>query len=80
MYEKEIQLVGKLLESYTSCWNENYYNNKKTLKINKENEDLIRFGVTGYYDEVNNIITIYKDDSIIHELFHVGFRNGEKLN
>ena len=36
MYEKEIQLVGKLLESYTSCWNENYYNNKKTLKINME--------------------------------------------
>lgn len=32
MYEKEIQLVENLLESYPSNWSENYYNNKKTLK------------------------------------------------
>lgn len=80
MYEKEIQLVENLLESYPSNWSENYYNNKKTLKINKVSENLICSRVTGSYDEINNIITIYDDESIIHELFHVCFRDEKKLN
>ena len=80
MYEKEIQLVENLLESYPSNWSENYYNNKKTLKINKVSENLICSRVKGSYDEINNIITIHEDESIIHELFHVCFRDEKKLN
>lgn len=81
MYENEILLVEKLLESYPVEWRRNYYNNKKTLKINKIDElDSILDTVQGTYDEEKNLITLYSDTAIIHELFHSCFRDGEKLN
>lgn len=78
MYENEILLVEKLLESYPVKWRRNYYNNKKTLKINKL--DSILGTVYGKYDEEKNLITLYNDTALIHELFHSCFRDGEKLN
>lgn len=78
MYENEILLVEKLLESYPVRWRRNYYNNKKTLKINKL--DSILGTVYGKYDEEKNLITLYNDTALIHELFHSCFRDGEKLN
>ena len=81
MYENEILLVEKLLESYPVKWRRNYYNNKKTLKINKIDElDSILGIVCGRYDEEKNLITLYNDTAIIHELFHSCFRDAEKLN
>ena len=78
MYENEILLVEKLLESYPVKWRRNYYNNKKTLKINKL--DSILGTVCGEYNEEKNLITLYNDTALIHELFHSCFRDGEKLN
>lgn len=78
MYENEILLVEKLLESYPVRWRRNYYNNKKTLKINKL--DSILGTVYGEYNEEKNLITLYNDTALIHELFHSCFRDGEKLN
>ncbi len=78
MYENEILLVEKLLESYPVKWRRNYYNNKKTLKINKL--DSILGTVCGKYDEEKNLITLYNDTALIHELFHSCFRDDEKLN
>lgn len=81
MYENEILLVEKLLESYPVRWRRNYYNNKKTLKINKIDElDSLLGIVCGKYDEEKNLITLYNDKAIIHELFHSCFRDAEKLN
>lgn len=80
MYEREKALVEEVLESYPPCFRENYYNNKKALTINKKEKEINFCGISGTYDEVNNKITLYEDNAIIHELFHVSFRNGKKLN
>ena len=55
MYENEILLVEKLLESYPVRWRRNYYNNKKTLKINKL--DSILGTVYGEYNEEKNFFS-----------------------
>ena len=34
----------------------------------------------GEYNEEKNLITLYNDTALIHELFHSCFRDGEKLN
>lgn len=80
MYEKQLELVEKILSFYPKEWRKNYYENKKNLVIETSiDEEKIKTR-GGEYDEVNNIIIIYKPDSIIHELFHMCFRNKNNIN
>lgn len=73
------ELVEKIMSKYPLDWQKNYFKNKKDLII-KHEETKIK-SVTADYNHENNIITIYgnNNNSIVHELFHMSFRDKEKV-
>lgn len=76
MYKKHLEKVEKVLEEFPAKYSKNYYTNKKTLKIVKSDTLSISFGE---YDHKKNKITLYNEDSLAHELFHMAFRDKKKL-
>lgn len=70
----------KVLERFPSSWHKNYYQNKEDLVFNHEkNSSDFRFAD---YNNEENIITVYGNnyEAIYHELFHMAFRDREKVN
>lgn len=76
--EETYKLVEDVLKYFPEECRKNYEENKKDVTITKENESKI--GLWGEYDHEKNIITIYKEESLPHELFHMAFRDRNKLN
>lgn len=78
--EKYYEAVENVLKKYPESWQRNYYQNKSGLIIKEEESDFI-FTAADYSHE-DNIITIYngKNSSLPHELFHMSFRDKEKVN
>lgn len=71
--------VEEVLSTFPLEYRNNYYVNKNSLKIVSEKEVLKN--VTGQYDNEKNIIFISNDNvSLIHELFHMSFRDETKVN
>jgi len=77
MYEDVFEKVEKVLDSFPIECRQNYYNNKKKLKINRKLD--ISSTVYGEYNHDKNIITLYRDSALSHELFHMAFRDKKKL-
>lgn len=73
--EYYFEIVENLLKKYPSEYSKNYYENKKSLIIEEKETKLS----SGYYDNDKNIITIYDEKSLPHELFHMSFRDKEKV-
>ena len=71
-------LVEEVLSSFPLECRKNYYENKNSLKINIE--DSISDKIYGDYDHYKNIITLYRIEALPHELFHMAFRDGKKVN
>lgn len=73
------ELVEKILSKYPLDWQKNYFKNKKDLIV-KHEEKKIK-SITADYNHEDNIITIYgnNNNSIAHELFHMSFRDKEKV-
>lgn len=70
--------VEEVLQNFPSEWSKNYYANKKNLKINYEEAFSKNF--SGSYDHDTNMITIFSKDALPHELFHMAFRDEEKIS
>lgn len=73
------EMVEKLLSKYPLSWQKNYYQNKLDLLIEHENQEIR--SIFADYDHDKNRITIYgnNDASIVHELFHMAFRDKDKV-
>lgn len=71
--------VEQTLSKFPTSWQKNYYQNKNNLKIiSKKGE--IR-SISANYEHEKNIITIYNQNmkSLPHELFHMAFRDKDKI-
>lgn len=71
-------LVEEVLSNFPLECRKNYYENKNSLKINIE--DSISDKIYGDYDHYENIITLYRIEALPHELFHMAFREGNKVD
>lgn len=73
------ELVEKTLSKYPLSWQKNYFQNKKDLVVKYE-ETRIK-NITADYMHEENIITVYGNnrESTVHELFHMSFRDKEKV-
>lgn len=72
--------VERVLAKYPDSWSVNYYKNKEDVVFKYEkNKSNFRFAD---YDNEENIITVYGNnyEAIYHELFHMAFRDREKVN
>lgn len=78
--KKYFDAVEKQLERFPIECRTNYYKNKESLKILEEEKNMFS-NSTGDYDNEKNIITLYSCDSaLIHELFHMSFRDPNNIN
>lgn len=77
MIEEYYRKVEEVLSSFPEESRKNYYENKKTLEI--KNMEIDISNVSGTYYPEENIIELKKEDSLPHELFHMAFRNKEKV-
>ena len=68
--------VEKVLEQYPVEYRKNYYINRDSLTVIEKPMEL----VGGTYDNEENIIEFSSIDSLIHELFHMSFRDKGKAN
>lgn len=75
--DKYYKIIENILESYPSRYSINYYKNKKTLKLEQE-EEIVNGMIGGYNPELNKI-NYSKDYALPHELFHMSFTNRKKL-
>lgn len=75
--EKYYTVVESVLKNYPKEYMSNYIKNKKTVKINYE-ESIVKT-VTGSYDNELNEIFYSQEASLPHELFHMSFRDEEKV-
>lgn len=77
--ESTYQLVEKVLSKYPISWQKNYYQNKKNLIVVYEESEVK--SVSADYNHEKNIITIYdsKEEFSAHELFHMAFRDEDKV-
>lgn len=73
------EMVEKLLSNYPVLWQKNYYQNKLDLVIEHEKQEIE--SISADYEHEKNKITIYgnNDASIVHELFHMSFRDKDKV-
>lgn len=72
--------VERVLAKYPDSWSVNYYKNKEDVVFKYDkNKSNFRFAD---YDNEENIITVYGNnyEAIYHELFHMAFRDREKVN
>ena len=77
MIEEYYRRVEEVLNSFPKECQKNYYENKKTLKIEKMEIDIPN--ITGTYDPEENSISLKEEDAFPHELFHMAFRDLEKV-
>ena len=77
-YDNYFKLVESVLEKFPSDCRENYYENKKSVVIEKK-EKYIN-SIYGDYDHEKNEINLYQDSALTHEAFHMAFRDKDKLN
>ena len=77
MIEEYYRKVEEVLKSFPEECQKNYYENKKTLKIDRMEIDVPN--ITGDYDHEANVIEYKKEESIPHELFHMSFRDKDKV-
>ena len=70
--------VEEVLQNFPSEWSRNYFTNKYNVKINYE--EPISKNLSGSYDHDASIITIYSDEAFPHELFHMAFRDENKIS
>lgn len=75
--EKYYKKVENILENFPLEYRKNYIDNKKTVIIKHKKE--IWKSIGGSYDNDTNTITIYKEKSYPHELFHMAFRDSKKV-
>lgn len=75
MYEDVFEKVEKVLQSFPIECQKNYYKNKKTLIVKKG----LSKNSYGSYDNNKNIITLYEERALSHELFHMAFRDKKKM-
>lgn len=76
MYEEYYKKVEQILNSFPKKYQRNYYENKKDLIIK---EEPIRKREFANYDNLKNEITLYKKNALPHELFHMAFRDRNKV-
>lgn len=69
--------VEKVLSKFPLDCRKNYDENKQTLKINLSKPIMNK--LYGTYDHEENIIDLYLEDALPHELFHMAFRDGNKV-
>ena len=77
MIEEYYRKVEEVLSSFPEDCRKNYYDNKKTLTIEKMEIDVPNISGT-YYPE-DNTIQLKKEEALPHELFHMAFRDKDKL-
>ena len=77
MIEEYYRKVEEVLSLFPEECRKNYYDNKKTLEIKKMEVDVPT--ITGDYDHEDNIIEFKKEEAIPHELFHMSFRDKDKV-
>lgn len=76
--EKYFEMVENVLQSFPVEYSKNYFTNKENLRIEYKEEGIGSLGAI--YDHNENYIHIYKTDSLVHELFHMSFRDKDKVN
>ena len=77
MIEEYYRKVEEVLSSFPEDCRKNYYENKKTLKVEKLDVDVPN--VNGTYNTETNTIILKKEDAFPHELFHMAFRDKNKV-
>lgn len=77
MIEEYYRRVEEVLSSFPEECKKNYYDNKKTVGIEKMEVDVPN--ITGDYDHEDNVIEFKKEEAIPHELFHMSFRDKDKV-
>ncbi len=77
MYGSYFKKVEEILDKFPNDCRVNYYENKKSLKIDRQT--VIFNNLYGTYDDKTNEIILYRESSLPHELFHVAFRDGKKI-
>ena len=78
MYESYFKKVEEVLDRFPNDCRVNYYENKKSLKIDRQT--VIFNNLYGTYDDKENEIILYRESSLPHELFHVAFRDEKKVD
>ena len=78
MIEEYYKKVEEVLSSFPEDCRKNYYENKKTLEIRKMEINVPN--ITGNYDHEDNVIELKKEDAFPHELFHMSFRDKNKVD
>ena len=77
MIEEYYKKLEEVLSSFPEDCTKNYYENKKTVGIEKMEIDVPN--ITGDYDHEDNVIELKKEEAIPHELFHMSFRDKDKV-
>lgn len=77
MIKEYYRKVEQVLSFFPKDCRKNYYENKKNLKIEKMEIDIPN--ITGDYDHENNVIQLKKEEAFPHELFHMSFRDKDKV-
>ena len=76
--EEAYKLVEDVLKDFPKEYRKNYEDNKQDVIIKKENTVINKH--FGKYNHDENIITIYNEESLPYELFHMAFRDRNRLN
>lgn len=77
MYEIYFKKIEEVLDTFPVECRTNYYENKKSVKIEKKDE--LFKNLYGTYDHEKNEIEFYRETALPHELFHMAFRDKEKV-
>lgn len=75
LYYKKVEQV---LDGFPLDCRYNYDANKESVKINFVAPIVDK--LYGTYNNEDNIIDVYKEDALVHELFHMSFRDPNKAN
>jgi len=76
--EKYFEIVESVLKNFPSEYSKNYYANKANITITVE--EPINKMIGGYYIHDINYIIIYNQECLPHELFHMSFRDKNKID
>lgn len=77
-YKKHYKMVEGVLKEFPVECRRNYIMNKENVTIKKKRKPCWK-NITGTYNNEKNEITIYQSSSLPHELFHMAFRDKEKV-
>lgn len=75
--EYYFEIVEKVLKEFPLECSRNYYDNKDEVTIIEK--EIIVDSLYGNYNNENNSINIYFEESLPHELFHMAFRDKRKV-